>query len=87
MSEDDLMRKATAMRNAIDMIEGALMRLGDFVDLPDLFENSDADVNIAPKMTVGEMRRVCAALAECTRIINSDEYDPSVLTSTDGEAT
>ena len=86
MSEE-LLRKATAMRNAIDMIEGALMGLGDFVDLPDLFENSDADVNIAPKMTVGEMRRVCTALAECTRIINSDEYDPSVLTSTDGEAT
>jgi streptogramin lyase len=29
--------------------------------------------------------RVCTALAECTRIINSDEYAPSVLTSTDGE--
>src|SRR5260370_7776054 len=79
MSEE-LLRKATAMR--IDMIEGALMGLGDFVDLPDLFENSDADVNIAPKMTVGEMRRVCTALAECTRIINSDEFDPAALAAT-----
>src|SRR5258707_256418 len=89
MSEE-LLRKATAMRNAIDMIEGALMGLGDFVDLSDLFENSDADVIIAPKMTVGEMRRVCTALAGCTRIINSDEFDPTALAATPavgGEAT
>jgi hypothetical protein len=76
---DDLLRKATVMRNAIDMIEGALMGLGDFVDLPDLFEGTAEHVHIAPKMTVGEMRRVCTALAECTRIINSDEFAPDQL--------
>ena len=76
---DELLRKATEMRNAIDMIEGALMGLGDFVDLPDLFEGTDEHVHIAPKMTVGEMRRVCTALAECTRIINSDEFARAAL--------
>ena len=62
------------MRHAIDMLEGAMMGLGDFVDLPDIFDGSPDDLQIAPKMTVGQMRRVCTALAECTRIINSDEY-------------
>lgn len=78
MSEE-LLRKASEMRNAIDMIEGALMGLGDFVDLPDLFEGTAEHVNLAPPMTVGEVRRVCTALAECTRIINSDEFDPDEL--------
>ncbi len=78
MSEE-LLRKATEMRNAIDMIEGALMGLGDFVDLPDLFEGTAEHVNLAPKMTVGELRRVCTALAECTRIINSEEFAPDEL--------
>ena len=76
---DKAMRKACEMRNAIDMIEGAMMGLGDFTDLPDLFEGTGAHVKLAPQMTVGEMRRVCAALAECTRIINSDEIAPGEL--------
>jgi hypothetical protein len=67
-------RKAKEMRNAIDMIEGALMGLGDFVELPRIFDGSPDDLQIAPKMTVGQVRRVCSALEECTRIINSDEY-------------
>lgn len=67
------------MRNAIDMIEGALMGLGDFVDLPDLFTDAPDGLILAPKMTVGEVRRVYAALAECTRIINSDEFNPESL--------
>lgn len=66
--------KAKDMRNAIDMIEGAMMGLGDFVELPNLFDGATDDVVIAPRMTVGQMRRVCAALSECTRVINSDEY-------------
>lgn len=69
-----LEQKARDMRNAIDMIEGAMMGAGDFVDLPALFATADETVVLAPKMTVGEMRRVCNALAECTRIVNSDEY-------------
>jgi hypothetical protein len=66
--------RAQEMRNAIDMIEGAMMGLGDFVDLPELFDGARDEMEIAPRMTVGQMRRVCAALQECTRIINSDEY-------------
>jgi hypothetical protein len=69
-----LKEKARDMRNAIDMIEGAMMGLGDFVELPRVFADSPDGLKIAPKMTVGQMRRVCAALQECTRIINSDDY-------------
>jgi hypothetical protein len=65
------------MRNAIDMIEGALMALGDFVDLPDLFVDAPDELILARKMTVGEVRRICTALAECTRIINSEEFSPN----------
>ncbi len=71
--------KALKMRNAIDMIEGALMGLGDFVDLPALFEGSPDGLELRPKMTIGEVRRVCTALSECTRIINSEEFAPERL--------
>lgn len=57
--------------DAIDHLEGALMSYGDLVDLPELFEDAPDDLVIAPKVTVGQMRHVCKALAECTRIINS----------------
>ncbi len=70
----DVTERAREMRHAIDMFEGAMMGLGDFVDLPELFEAASDDLKINPSMTVGQMRRVCEALAECTRIINSDEY-------------
>ena len=67
-------RKIIEMRNAIDGIEGALMDYGDLVDLPGIFDNTDDAVMIQPRVTVGQMRRVCTALAECTRIINSEDY-------------
>ena len=70
----DLKRKAREMRHAIDMIEGAMMGLGDFVELPRIFDGSPDELQIAPKMTVGQMRRVCSSLEECTRIINSNDY-------------
>lgn len=66
---------AREMRDAIDGIESAMMGLGDFIDLPDLFEDCRDDMEIAPRMTVGEMRRVCKTLEKCTRIINSPEYE------------
>ncbi len=69
-----LKEKAKAMRDAIDGIENAMMGLGDFVDLPELFDGCRDDMEIAPRMKVGEMRRVCEALKKCTTIINSDEY-------------
>jgi hypothetical protein len=67
-------QKAKEMRHAIDMIEGAMMGLGNFVELPRVFEDVPDHLEIAPKMTVGQMRCVCHALEECTRIVNSDDY-------------
>ena len=75
----ELSRKALEMRSAIDMIEGALMGYGELVDLPDTFEGTADSVRIRPIVTVGEMRRVCTALAECTRIINAEEFSPEKL--------
>ncbi len=74
-----LSRKAAEMRNAIDHIEGALMGFGNLVDLPDIFDGTNEGVKLAVKCTVGEMRRVCNALAECTRIVNSEDYAPEKL--------
>jgi hypothetical protein len=68
--------KALVMRNAIDMIEGALMGFGDLVDLPDVFEGARDDLKLQVPVTLGELRRVCTALTECTRIINSEEFNP-----------
>ena len=67
------------MRNAIDMIEGALMGYGELVDLPHIFDGADDEMVIRPRVTVGQMRRVCRALAECTRIINSPDYAVAAL--------
>ena len=74
-----LSEKALQMRDAIDMIEGALMGYGELVDLPDTFDGTADSLRIRPLVTVGEMRRVCIALAECTRIINDAEFDPEKL--------
>lgn len=63
------------MRNALDLIEGALIGLGDFVDLPRLFDGARNDCPVAPKLKLGDIRRVCKALKECTRIVNSEEYN------------
>lgn len=70
-----LEEKAKDMRNAIDGIEGAMMGLPDFVELPRIFDGCGDEVKIKTDMTVGQMRRVCTALEECTRIINSSEYN------------
>ncbi len=75
----ELSRKAAEMRNAIDHIEGALMGFGNLVDLPDIFDGSADNVRLAVKCNVGEMRRVCNPLAECTRIVNSEDYAPEKL--------
>lgn len=66
------------MRNAIDQIESALMGLGDFVEMPRIFDGAADILIVAPKLKLGEVRRVCAALEECTRIINSTEFDKFV---------
>jgi hypothetical protein len=69
-----LLAQAQEMRVAIDHIEGALMAL-DLDELMDLFEDQRDTLVLHPPMTVGELRRVCNALKECTRIINSKEYE------------
>lgn len=73
-SKKVLFRQAKAMHNAIDMIEGALMGCGNLLDLQYIFETSRDDLKIRPEMTVGQLRRICKACAECTRIINSPEF-------------
>ena len=78
----DIVRKAREMRNAIDMMEGAMMGLGtdiptgsDFLRQAELWEVAPDSVIITPHITVGQLRRVVAATTELTRIINSDEYN------------
>jgi hypothetical protein len=73
------LKKAREMRNAIDQIEGALMGAGELIDLPARFEGARDDLQLTPKMTLGQIRRIARALSECTRIINSPEYDAYVV--------
>lgn len=72
-------QRASEMRTAIDMIEGSLMGFGDLVDLPKLFDGHDGEVRLKITVTVAEMRRVCTALSECTRIINSEDFSPDIF--------
>lgn len=74
-----LLDRAIEMRNAIDHLESEMMGLGKFVDLPQLFEGTADGVVLSPRLSVGQVRRVCEALSECTRIINSEEYSPAAL--------
>ena len=76
MPVDDIMRQAREMRLAIDMIEIALMGFGDLVDLPRKWgePRHPADLRISLPVNAGQVYRVCDALSECTRIINSDDY-------------
>lgn len=73
-------QKLRDMRHAIDMIEGALMGFGDLVDLPQKWgEPRHRDgLGVTLPVTAGQVYRVCDALAECTRIINSPDYNNSV---------
>lgn len=74
VEREKIAQRVGEMRDAIDMIEGAIMGCADFVDLPKTFEGCRDEMVIAPRMTVKEMRRVCSELKECTRIINSQDY-------------
>jgi hypothetical protein len=77
--EPTLLSRALEMRSAIDTLENAMMGLGDFVELPRIYEGSPDALILAPKLLLFEARRVCAALSECTRIINADEFAPGAL--------
>lgn len=69
-------QKLRDMRNAIDQIESALMGFGDLVDLPKAWgePRHRPELGVKLPVTAGQVYRVCDALAECTRIINSEEY-------------
>lgn len=67
---------ATEMRRAIDAMEIAMMGLGDFADLPHKWgePRHRPELGVSIKATAGQVYRVCDALSELTRIINSPDY-------------
>lgn len=85
MSIDDeelsLVQKALDMRQALDLLEGSLMRFGDLVDYPTKWgsEPLRRSVSITIRVNAGQIYDVCAALAEATRIVNSEEYNPETF--------
>jgi Cu/Ag efflux pump CusA len=68
-------KKPIELRNAIDQIESSLMGFGDFLEVEELFDGARGDLAVKVTCTVAQLQRVRNALAECTRIINSPEYD------------
>lgn len=69
--------QAGDMLAAIDAIEGALMRVPDLLERLDMFKDADDDVVVKLPSVLGkELRDIRKALAECTRIVNSEQYNP-----------
>lgn len=71
-----LEEKATDMRNAINAMELAMMGWIELVDLPETWgePRHRSELRVCIPGTAGQVYQVCDALAELTRIINSDEY-------------
>lgn len=69
-------RKARDMRSAIDAMELAMMGWPELVDLPEKWgePRHRSDVKVSIPGTVEQVYRICDALSELTRIINSPEY-------------
>jgi hypothetical protein len=69
--------QAQDMFAAIDAIEGALMGAEGFPieKFETLWAGTDDEVVLSVRIKVGQMRRIIKALAECTRIVNSDQYN------------
>jgi hypothetical protein len=63
-------KREIELYEALDQIESALMGLGEFVELPAQWEGAEDKVVLRPALRLGQIRRVCKALAECTRIVN-----------------
>jgi hypothetical protein len=77
-----LAEKAVRMRHAIDAMELALHGAPSLVELPEKWgdpRHRDT-LGVTPKMTAGEVYRICDALAELTRIMNDAGYEISNLT-------
>lgn len=64
------------MRDAIDMMELAMMGWPELIDLPEKWGEPRHHDELGVKVpgNCGQVYRICDALAELTRIINSDEY-------------
>lgn len=79
--------RALEMRNAIDMMEGALMRWPELMDLPEKWatgggERHRRELGLRDiEGNCGQLYDVYDALAELTRIINSPEFSQEPLRS------
>lgn len=75
-----LKEKARDMRHAIDMIEGALMRWPELMDLPDKLgqPRHRRELGLYIKGNCGQLYDLYDAMSECNRIINSPEYNFAV---------
>jgi hypothetical protein len=68
--------KARDMRSAIDVMELAMMGWPELTECPEKWgePRHRDDLGVKIPGTCGQVYRICDALAELTRIINSDEY-------------
>ena len=71
---------AKEMRSAIDAMELAMMGWPALVNLPEKWGKEGGprhrdELGVKIPGNCGQVYRVCDALAELTRIINSDEYN------------
>lgn len=69
--------KARDMRSAIDAMELAMMGWPELVDLPERWgePRHRPDLKVSVPGTTEQVYRICDALSELTRIINSPEYN------------
>jgi hypothetical protein len=64
------------MWQAINDIDLALHGENDIEQKRKLFEDARDDMMIQITMTVADLRQIGAAMDECNRIANSEEYKP-----------
>jgi transcriptional regulator with XRE-family HTH domain len=81
----DAVERAKEMRNAIDAMELAMMGWPELVDLPEKWgePRHRSELAVSVPGTAGQVYRICDALEELTRIINSDEYHIGACGGTD----
>jgi hypothetical protein len=81
----DVSARAIEMRNAIDVMEGALMRWPKLMDLPEKWATHGAERHRRElglrhiEGNCGQLYDVYDALAELTRIVNSLEFSEEAL--------
>lgn len=69
-------QKAKDMRSAIDAMELAMMDLPEMIELPQRWGEPRFGDHVIAHIYIpaSKVYRICDALEELTRIINSDEY-------------